>query len=373
MIGAAPRSATGRAVALDLGGDDLACRHRLLSPVAQGLGHRGTQRVHVEQRDAPQGADLWVDVAWYAEVDHQERRVHRHEVGRSQHVRLGGDGAEDDVGLGQLGRDVVERDGSHGAGARGHLANEVLGSRQRAVDHDDRARGVGLGDLRQGAAHTETHVACAHDDDARAAQPGAVLAPGDRHGGVGERRRALGDGGLGAHPLAGLQRVAEERGKHGPARALLLAALEGATHLSHHLGLAGHDGLEARRHREQVGGDVVVEANGGVGGQLLLRGAGLLGQHVIDFGDRVVEAVDHRVDLGAQAGRQHHRLLDVATVAQGAEHFVQVGIANGRRLQQGQRGLCVLEPYNDDGQPVPSRVGAQLCRSRPAGRQSRTT
>ena len=48
--------AAGGAVALDLVGDDGPGRHRLLLAVAQGLGHRGAQRVHVEQRDAVEPA-----------------------------------------------------------------------------------------------------------------------------------------------------------------------------------------------------------------------------------------------------------------------------------------------------------------------------
>ena len=99
--------------------------------------------------------------------------------------------------------------------------------------------------------------------------------------------------------------------------------------------------------------------------------AGLLGQDVVDLGHRVVEAVDHGVDLGAQAGREDHRLEHVAPVAQRAQHLVQVLVGYGRRLEQWQRCLGVLEPYDDDGHSDPSWVGPQLCRSRDAGRQSR--
>ena len=99
----------------------------------------------------------------------------------------------------------------------------------------------------------------------------------------------------------------------------------------------------------------------------------VLGQHVVDLGHGVVEAVDHGVHLGAQAGREHDRLLDVAAVAQRAERLVQVGVRDGRRLEQRQRGLRVLEPYDDDGHSVPSWVGSQLCRSRPPDCQSPAT
>ena len=201
-------------------------------------------------------------------------------------------------------------------------------------------------------------------------RPAPSVPTGDRHRGVGERRRALADARLGADPLARLQRVPEERREHRAAGALLLRPFEGVPDLADDLGLPGHHGLEARRHREQVGGDVVVEADAGVGRQLLHRDAGVLGEDLVDLGHGVVEAVHHGVDLGAQAGREHHRLLDVAAVAQLAEHLVQVGVADGSRLEQGQRGLRVLEPYDDDGHSVPSWVGSQLCRSHPTACQS---
>ena len=144
-----------------------------------------------------------------------------------------------------------------------------------------------------------------------------------------------------------------------------------------HLGLARHHRLEPRGHREQVGGHVVVEAEGGVGGELLHGEVRVLGQDVVDLRHGVVEAVDHGVHLGAQAGREHHGLLDVAAVVQRAERLVQVGVGDGHRLEQRQRGLRVLEPYDDDGHSVPSWVGSQVCRSRstacqsPAGRRAR--
>ena len=53
-----------------------------------------------------------------------------------------------------------------------------------------------------------------------------------------------------------------------------------------------------------------------MGRQVLHRDAGVLGEDLVDLGHGVVEAVHDRVDLGAQAGREHHRLLDVAAVAQ---------------------------------------------------------
>ena len=84
------------------------------------------------------------------------------------------------------------------------------------------------------------------------------------------------------------------------------ALLEGPSNLAHHLALTQHRRLEPRGDGEEVGGDVVVEADGGAGRQLVGRDPGVLGQHLVDLGHRIVEAVHHGVDLGAQAGREHH-------------------------------------------------------------------
>ena len=280
-----------------------------------------------------------------------------------QHVRLGGDGRQDDIGVGQLAGHALEGCRPHFERPGRGLAHQVARPRGGAVHHDDPLRRVGRRDVRQGAAHAEAHVARPDHHDAGAAQPGLVLAAGDGHGGVGERRGALADAGLGAHPLARLQRVPEERIEDGTRRALFLGPLEGPADLSDHLGLARHHRFEPRGHREQVGGHVVVEADGGVGRQLLHREVRVLGQDVVDLRHGVVEAVHHGVHLGAQAGREHDRLLDVAAVVQRAERLVQIGVGDGRRLEQRQRGLRVLEPYDDDGHSVPSCIGSQVCRS----------
>ena len=187
---------------------------------------------------------------------------------------------------------------------------------------------------------------------------------------MGERRGPAGDAGLGAHPLAGLQRVLEQGGKDRTADALLPGVLEGPPDLPDHLALAQHGGLEPGGDREEVGGDVVVEADGGPRRQLVGGHAGVLGEHLVDLGHRIVEAVDDRVDLGAQAGREDHGLLQVAAVAQRRQHLVQVSVADRHRLEKREGGLLVLEPYDDDGHADASSVGSPACRSLGARCQS---
>ena len=239
----------------------------------------------------------------------------------------------------------------------------------RPVDHDDAPRRIAGAGRSDSARKTPRPMSPAPTTTTRASRSPAPSAPrADGHRGVGERRRPLADAGLGADALAGLQGVAEQRREDRAARALLLGPLEGAPHLADDLGLAGHHRLEARRHGEEVRGDVVVEADQGVERQLLDRDAGLLGEDVVDLGHRVVEAVHHRVDLGPQAGREHDRLLHVAPVAEGAQRLVQVRVGDRRGLEQRQRGLRVLQPYDDDGHSESSWVGAQF--AGPAARRA---
>ena len=65
---------------------------------------------------------------------------------------------------------------------------------------------------------------------------------------------------------------------------------------------------------------------------------GLGGQELLDLGHRVVEPVDHGVDLGPQAGRQQHRLLEVRPVAQRAQHLGEVVLGDRRPARAGRAG-----------------------------------
>ena len=89
----------------------------------------------------------------------------------------------------------------------------------------------------------------------------------------------------------------------------------------------------------------------------------MLGQHLVDLGHRIVEAIHDGVDLGAQAGGEDHGLLQVAAVAQCGQHLVQVRVADRHRLEKREGGLLVLEPNDDDGHAFASSVGPLACRS----------
>ena len=106
-----------------------------------------------------------------------------------------------------------------------------------------------------------------------------------------------------------------------------------------------------------MGSHVIVEAHRGAGLELVLGDPREMGQHAVDLGHGIVEPVHHGIDLGAQAGGQDDGLLQVPAVTEGTEHLVQVGVADGHRLEEREGGLLVLEPYDDDGHADPSWVG----------------
>jgi hypothetical protein len=166
---------------------------------------------------------------------------------------------------------------------------------------------------------------------------------------MGERRGPARDARLGAHPLTGLQRVLEEGGEHRAADPILFCLLEGPTDLPDHFALAQDGRLEPGRDGEEMGRHVVVEADRGMRRQLLDGDAGLVGQDFVHLGHRIVEAIHDGVDLRPQARREHHHLLQIATVTEVRQHLVQVRVTERHRLEEREGGLLVLEPYDDDG------------------------
>jgi hypothetical protein len=99
-------------------------------------------------------------------------------------------------------------------------------------------RGAAASGMSHRARQTPRPISPAPTTTTRLSRSPAVLAAGHRHGGVGERRGPPGDAGLGAHPLARLQRVLEERREDRPADALFPGVLEGPADLADHLALA---------------------------------------------------------------------------------------------------------------------------------------
>ena len=141
--------------------------------------------------------------------------------------------------------------------------------------------------------------------------------------------------------------MAEESSEHGAGHLLVLGSFPGPADLSEHLGLTEDRRVETGGHPEEMTGDVVVEADGQVLRQGVDRAAAGRGQKLLELGHAVVEALDHRVDLGAETGREDDHLRQVGLVPQTAEGLGQGALGHRHPVQQIERGVSLLEPDDD--------------------------
>ena len=105
-------------------------------------------------------------------------------------------------------------------------------------------------------------------------------------------------------------------------------------------------GFESRSHLEQMLHHGVVEVNGEVFGELFDRHPYRRGEVLLQVGDTFVEALDHRVQLGAQTGRQNDDFQQVGSVTEGHERLGQLGIRDDGTLQDVEGRPVVLEAYD---------------------------
>ena len=77
-----------------------------------------------------------------------------------------------------------------------------------------------------------------------------------------KRRRPLGDRGLGAHALSGLDRMTEQRPEHPSGRVLLPGQLGCGSHLAEDHALTEDRGVDTGRHVEQMRDRRVVDPAG---------------------------------------------------------------------------------------------------------------
>ena len=157
-------------------------------------------------------------------------------------------------------------------------------------------------------------------------QPGHGAGPDDQHPLAGQRAALVGeqpvrhadqgasraaDAGLGLHPLADPERLLEQGVERGADGALTLGQRERVLDLAEDLALPDHHRVQAGGDGEGVGHRTLVEVDRAAGLQLGHRQPAGLGERVGGVGQRAVEAGDRGVDLGAVAGGQDHRLVDV--------------------------------------------------------------
>ena len=191
------------------------------------------------------------------------------------------------------------------------------------------------------------------DDDTAPRQRATEPRGGELHRHVRQRRRSLGDRGRRPDVPAGLHGVTEEAREHGPTGVLGLGPLRSAPHLAQHLGLAQHARTQPGRHLEEMPGHGVVEEHRPAPLQSLDRAPGHAGEELLEVGDALVEPLDHGVQLGAQAGRQHHDLGQVGPVAQSRDHLAEVVLGDRHPLEHVQGDLVLLESNDDHGQRLP--------------------
>ena len=150
------------------------------------------------------------------------------EAGRSRR-------GEHDVDLAELERDVVERD-RDAAEARRELGGALLGAVRDVGDRRTTGREAAGGQLPDPARPDEEHLPALQVAEDLRGESGR----GGRDGG-----RALADRGLGADPLAELERLPEHPVEQRPGR----GGVERGPHLAEDLALARDQRVEARRRR----------------------------------------------------------------------------------------------------------------------------
>ena len=168
----------------------------------------------------------------------------------------------------------------------------------------------------------------------------SAMSERDRH-----HRGARGvDAGLGVHPLADRQRALGQLVQGAPDGVVGLGGGVGAAHLAEHLLFADHRRVQAAGDREQVLDGGLGVADVGVLGEVAQRHAGVFGEHLTDHRQAAVEGLDHRVDLDAVAGGQHHGLGH----QRGLQHLVDdlglIGLVGAQLLEHGHRRAAVRNP-----------------------------
>ena len=255
--------------------------------------------------------------------------------------------ADDDVGVGELGVEVVPRDG-----ADTERGDELVGALDGAVGHRDALGGDAAVDE---CAHGEArHGAGTGDEESG----GGRL--GDRAGSVepgrdGGRRQAV-DAGLGVAALADAQRLLEQRVEHRADGGLGLRAVQGVADLPEDLALAEDHRVQAGGDREEVGDRGVVVVHVDVLGELVAVEVGVLGEQARHLLDGSVEPLRLDDDLDAVAGGDDRGLGDRRRL-QGTVRQLDGGVGVERgALEQLDRGGLVGHAHDQDAHASTSAV-----------------
>jgi hypothetical protein len=112
--------------------------------------------------------------------------------------------------------------------------------------------------------------------------------------------------------------------------------------------LAGDRGAQPGCDLEQVEHDRVVEVNRQLLGKLLDRRACRRGQVLLEVRHPLVETLDHRVELGAEAGGEDHDLEQIGTVTQDRECLREIVLEDRDALEHVKRCSLMLETDDND-------------------------
>ena len=206
------------------------------------------QPIEVDQRDAEVG-HLRCHISGQRQVDDAEHR-RTGQIGRFDGEGAGAGAGDQDVGLGQCSRQVVQRDRAAADGL-----GEPLGPGQGAVGAADLCPG------RRGGPGGQARHGSGADDQHPAAGQITTLGGQQLVGRADQGASGGSDPGLGLHPLTHPDRLLEQGIEHRADGAVGLAEAQRVLDLTEDLVLPHHHRVEAAGHGERVGDRTFVEVD----------------------------------------------------------------------------------------------------------------
>ena len=243
------------------------------------------------------------------------------------------------VGLDHERRGAGRRDQQVDAGERGGQLGEP---NRCAVDTRRELdgvfpRAVGDGDRRDARIMQRTNEPFAHLARAEHQHRDAVerTQPLARHrdGGLRHRGDVAADRRLGAGPLAGLDRVTEQRREHRAGGVFVLARLPRPPHLTEHFVFAHDRRVETGGHTEEMANRLLVVVRVEVVGEEFGRLVGDGREELAHVLIRAVELFDVGVDLGAVARRQDDGFGHVGAIDEVGQRLRQARIVDAHPFE----------------------------------------
>ena len=265
-------------------------------------------------------------------------------VGQRHHRAHRAGTADHDVGVGQRGGQIVEREGVGRDAELADVLGEPLRARQRPVHDVDAADARPhqvRGRQRAHRARRRPRPRCG-----RPAEPSLASAMSSATDTTEAPAASI--------PVSECTRLPTDSARWAsscrvrPTVWLASAAAYARRTWPEHLLLADHRGIQAAGHREQVLDGGLGVAHVGVLGQIAQRHAGVLGEHLPDHRQAAVEGLDHRVDLDAVAGGQHHGLGHQRRLQHLVDDLGLIGLVGAQLLQDGHRRAAVRNPEKQD-------------------------